>query len=130
MIYVGSLKYSPVYKSHCCAFGEACEESGYSIRYLFSREYEWMLSKRVKEKAVFIGRSTSILSMLKDTLNLKNIKTINEIFSKDPKPIVYLHNYHLLNNLIARMCERYELRFGLFRYSGVCRKYHQTFERR
>ena len=27
-ICVGSLKYSPVFKSHCCAFGRACEEKG------------------------------------------------------------------------------------------------------
>jgi len=102
--------YSPVYKSHCCAFGKACEESGYSIRYLFSREYEWMLSKQVKEKTVFIGSSTSILSMLEDTLNLKNIRSINEIFSKDEPTHVYLHNYHLLNHFIARMCKRHGCR--------------------
>jgi glycosyltransferase involved in cell wall biosynthesis len=111
LILVGSLKYSPVYKSHCCAFGKACEEEGYSVRYLFSREYEWMLPKQVKEKAVFIGCSTSILSMLKDTLDLKNIRRIREIFLRDEPTHVYLHNYHLLNHFIAKMCKRHGCRF-------------------
>jgi len=35
-IYVGSLKYTPVFKSHCCAFGRAYEERRYTVRFLFS----------------------------------------------------------------------------------------------
>jgi glycosyltransferase involved in cell wall biosynthesis len=111
MIYVGSLKYSPAYKSHCCAFGNACEEEGYSVRYLFSREYEWMLPKKVKEKAIFIGRSISISSMFKDTLNFKNIREISKIFSKQKPTHVYIHNYHFLNHSIAKICKRYGCRF-------------------
>lgn len=111
MIFVGSLKYSPVYKSHCCAFGEACEESGYKIKYLFSREYEWMLSKEIKEKTIFIGNSTSIKSMLKDTINLKNILLINEIIMKYKPTHIYLHNYHFLNHFISGLFKNSKYKF-------------------
>jgi glycosyltransferase involved in cell wall biosynthesis len=111
MIFVGSLKYSPVYKSHCCAFGEACEKEGHSVRYLFSGAYEWMLPKQVKEKSVFVGHSTGILSMLGDTLNFKNIGRIKEIFLKDEPTNVYLHNYHLLNHFVAGICKKHGCKF-------------------
>ncbi len=110
-IYVGSLQYSPVYKSHCCAFGKACEEAGYSVKYLFSREYEWMLPPSVQEKTIFIGRSNSIFSMLKDTINLKNKLFINKVFSRDEPTHVYLHNYHLMNHFISRICKKNECTF-------------------
>jgi glycosyltransferase involved in cell wall biosynthesis len=106
MIYVGSLKYSPVYKSHCCAFGESCEEEGYTVRYLFSREYEWMLSEKIKENTIFIGSSTNIPEMLYDTVNARNIRTIKKNFSKDRPTHVYMHNYHLLNHYIAKLCRK------------------------
>lgn len=106
-VYVGSLKYSPVYKSHCCAFGKECEKQGYSVGYLLSREYEWMLSKEMKEKTMFIGNSVDIVSMMKDTLNFKHIEKIRRIFSEDNPSHVYMHNYHLLNHSIASMCRRY-----------------------
>lgn len=102
-IYVGSLKYSPVFKSHCCAFGVACEKEGYFVRYLFSREYEWMLPKEIKEKTTFIGRSISISSMLKDALSFKSRERIRKIFSKDQPTHIYMHNYHLLNHYIAKL---------------------------
>lgn len=110
-IYVGSLEYSPVYKSLCCAFGKACEEEGYSVRYLFSCEYEWMLNKEMNEKTVFIGHSRSISSMLKDTLILKNRRMIEKIFLKDKPTHIYMQNYHLLNHYIAKMCKKYNCRF-------------------
>ena len=67
-VFVGSLKYSPVFTSHCCAFGKVCEEEGYSVEYIFSREYEWMLPKEIKDKTTFIGKTRNIPTMLKDTL--------------------------------------------------------------
>ena len=105
-IYVGSLKFSPVFKSHCCAFGKACERKGYSVKYLFSHEYEWMLPAEIKEKTVFIGHSTSIFSMLQDSLSPKYKKRINEIFSKDRPTAIYMHNYHFLNNYIAKLSRK------------------------
>jgi glycosyltransferase involved in cell wall biosynthesis len=101
MIFVGSLKYSPVYKTHCCAFGKACEEEGYDVRYLFSSEYKWMLSDDIIKKSFFIGRSVDINMMIIDTLNLSNISYINTIISENKPTHVYMHNYHLLNHYIA-----------------------------
>jgi glycosyltransferase involved in cell wall biosynthesis len=110
MIYVGSLKYSPVYKSHCCTFGKACEDEGYSVKYLFSGEYAWMLPHDIKEKTVFVGNSRSISSMMFDTLNIHNINSLRAIF-KDSVSHVYLHNYHFLNHLIANQCRKYDCKF-------------------
>jgi glycosyltransferase involved in cell wall biosynthesis len=111
LIYVGSLKYSPVFKSHCCAFGAACEKRGYSVRYLFSHEYEWMLSKEIKEKTIFIGHSVSIFSMLEDALSLKNKERIKKTFQRDKPSHFYMHNYHFLNHYIAKLSKRYDCSF-------------------
>jgi glycosyltransferase involved in cell wall biosynthesis len=111
MIYVGSLKYSPVYKSHCCAFGKACEEEGYSVKYFFSREYAWMLPREVMDNTVFVGHSVGIPSMLKDWLNLKNSGMIGRAFSEANPTHVYLHNYHFLNHSVAKICRKYGCKF-------------------
>jgi glycosyltransferase involved in cell wall biosynthesis len=108
---VGSLKYSPVFKSHCCAFGRACEEKGYSVRYLFSNEYQWMLPSEVKEKTTFVGHSTSISSMIEDSLSFKNKKTIGRMFSEDQPTHIYMHNYHFLNHYIAKLSKKYDCNF-------------------
>lgn len=105
-VYTGSLKYSPVYKSHVCAFGKACEERGYSLRYLFSNEYKWLLPREIKDKTTFIGNSTSISSMLKDVLNLDNRKKIKKLLSEKPPSHVYLHNYHFFNHYIAELSKK------------------------
>jgi glycosyltransferase involved in cell wall biosynthesis len=110
-IYVGSLQYSPIYKSHCCAFGAACEARGYYVKYLFSHEYYWMLSAEVKEKTVFIGHSTDIPSMVKDALNPKNMQLIRKIFLEERPTHFYMHNYHLLNHYIARLAKKYNCKF-------------------
>ena len=110
-VYVGSLKYAPIYKSHCCAFGKECEKHGYPVRYLFSREYEWMLPNEIKQKTTFIGNSVSISSMLKDTFSLKNREEIKKIFSEDKPTHIYLHNYHFLNHFIAKLARRHDCDF-------------------
>ena len=110
-IYVGSLKYSPVFKSHCCAFGAACERKGHIVRYLFSHEYEWMLSQELKEKTIFIGYSASIFSMIKDGLSLKNKKTIKNFFQTANPSHVYMHNYHFLNHYIASLSKKFNCSF-------------------
>lgn len=110
-IYVGSLKYSPVFKSHCCAFGKACEKKGYPVKYLFSREYKWMLPEEIEEKTTFIGHSISIPSMLKDALSFKNRERIRKIFSQEQPSHVYIHNYHFLNHYIAKLSKRHDCVF-------------------
>ena len=110
-IYVGSLKYSPAFKSHCCAFGRACEEKGYSVRYLFSYGYEWMLPREVKEKTTFIGHSVSISSMSKDALSFKCRERIRKMFLEDQPAYVYMHNYHFLDHYIAKLSKRYDCSF-------------------
>ena len=109
-IYVGSLKFSPVFKSHCCAFGKACEKEGHDVRYLFSQEYEWMLPAEVKEKTVFVGDSVGIGSMIVDGLNVKNKQKLAAIF-KDRPQAIYLHNYHFLNNYVAKLSKKNGCRF-------------------
>ncbi len=111
MIYVGSLQYSPVYKSLCCAFGKACEEAGYSVKYLFSYEYEWLLEDSIREKTVFIGHSRSISTMLKDTLSIENRKKIKNIFLAEKPSHFYMHNYHMLNHYIAGLSTENNCRF-------------------
>jgi glycosyltransferase involved in cell wall biosynthesis len=125
-IYVGSLQYSPIYKSHCCAFGAACEARGYYVKYLFSHEYNWMLSGEIKKKTVFVGHSTDISSMIKDALNLKNMQLIRKIFSEDQPTHFYMHNYHLLNHYIAKLAKKYNCKFIYHVHEPytMCKKAH------
>lgn len=106
-VYVGSLKYSPVFKSHCCAFGKECEREGYTVKYLFSQYYEWMLPEEIKKETTFIGNTTDIISMIIDTLNFKCRKKIRKIFSEGNPTHIYMHNHHLLNFLIAELSEKH-----------------------
>jgi len=107
-IYVGSLKYTPVYKSLCFAFGKACEKKGYNVKYLLSMGYEYMLSKEEKEKAIFIGHSTNFPSLLEDSLSIENRNRMKRVFSDDPPTHIYMHNYHPLNHFLARLSERHQ----------------------
>jgi glycosyltransferase involved in cell wall biosynthesis len=110
-IYVGSLEFSPIFKSHCCAFGRACEEKGYSVKYLFSRKYKCLLPPDICAKTIFIGNSTGISSMLRDWLSTGNREIIRETFLKDPPTLVYLQNFHLLNSFIAKLSRKNGGRF-------------------
>lgn len=107
-IYVGSLKYSPVYKSHCRAFGKECEKHGYSVRYLFSHGYEWMLSERIMEKTTFVGNSVDIISMIRDSLDFGNREKLKKGFLENRPTHVYMHNYHPLNHFVAKLCGKYD----------------------
>lgn len=111
-IYVGSLQYSPIYKSHCLALGRQCEQHGYSVKYLFSQKYEWMLPEQIKKRTVFIGNSMNMFSAIADALNFKLRKELEVIFLMDKPEYVYMHNYHpSLNYYIAKLSKRYGVTF-------------------
>lgn len=101
MIFVGSLKYSPIYKMHCCAFGKSCEKAGYDIRYIFSNNYRWMLPNDILKKTFFIGNSYDIKNMLFDSIYFNNYRKINDLINQYKPTHVYIHNYHFLNHYIA-----------------------------
>jgi len=110
-VYVGSLKFSPVFKSLCCAFGKECEKQGYRVKYLFSQSYEWMLPSDIKEKTTFLGNTTDLFSMITDAMSLRNRKKIRSIFSVDKPTHIYVHNYHILNHLVAKLSGKHGSRF-------------------
>lgn len=106
-IYIGSLQYSPIYKSHCCALGKQCEKYGYSVKYLFSWKYEWMLPEEVKEKTIFIGKSAGIASAIKDGLNFKHVRKLSRILLEDRPDYIYMYNFHpFLNYYIAKLAKK------------------------
>lgn len=105
-VVVGSLQYSPVYKSHCCALGKQAEANGFSVVYLFSGAYEWMLNDKTKEKTIFIGRSTSMLSSARDGFNPIITGQLSRVFAQKPR-FCYLYNFHpFLNYRVARIAKK------------------------
>lgn len=111
-IYVGSLQYSPIYKSHCCALGKQCEERGYSVKYLFSEKYKWMLPEEIKRKTMFIGNSAGKFSAIADGLNFKLRKKLKAILSIGKPDYVYMYNFHpFLNYYAAKLSKRYGITF-------------------
>lgn len=132
-IYVGSLQFSPTFKSLCCAFGKVCEESGYPVKYLFSSEYAWLLPEEIKTNTIFVGSSRGISSMIKDALNHRNKNMIRDAFLRDKPTHVYLHNFHLLNSFISKVARNFGSLFVYHshepyvqnRYKSVYSGFHQ-----
>ena len=106
LIFIGSLKYSPIYKSHSIAFGKACESLGYDIKYIFSNEYKWLLDDDIIKKTYFVGSSNNIQYMVYDTLNVKNSLFLKDVFLKEKPSHVYIQNYHFLNHFILNLCKK------------------------
>lgn len=111
-IIIGSLQYSPTYKSLCCALGKQCEKFGHSVIYLFSKEYKWMLSDDLIAKTIFIGNSKNIISAAVDGLNYRNQQKIRSIILKENPDFIYMHNFHpILNYYIAKIVKKLNCTF-------------------
>ena len=107
-IVIGSLQYSPIYKSHCCALGKQCEKEGYSVKYIFSHEYEWMLPEDIINKTVFVGKSTGLISALIAGLNVGNIQKLNKALLEYNPDYIYMYNYHpFLNYYMAILSHKH-----------------------
>jgi glycosyltransferase involved in cell wall biosynthesis len=107
-ILIGSLQYNPIFKSHCFALGNQCENYGYSVKYLLSSEYMWMLSDKELNKTEFMANSKDIPTAIFDGLNYKYRLALNKLISDFKPNYIYLHNYHpILNYYIAELaCKR------------------------
>jgi glycosyltransferase involved in cell wall biosynthesis len=111
-LWVCSLQYSPIYKSHCCALGKQAELEGYDVRYLFSHAYAWMLPADIKEKTWFFGNSTGIISSIGDGLSYKIRSKLKNLVKNDPPDFIYFYNFHpLLNYFIASLAKKYGCTF-------------------
>jgi glycosyltransferase involved in cell wall biosynthesis len=110
-VIVGSLQYSPIFKSHCCAFGKQAETSGHSVKYLFSRKYAWMLDEDIKKEAVFFGDSESLPTSLIDGINYRLLQEIAEFILRESPDVIYLHNIHPLNYHIAKFAKAHDIMF-------------------
>ena len=111
-IWVCSLQYSPIYKSHCCALGRQAEQRGYEVKYLFSLAYSWMLSQEIIDKTFFIGNSTGIATALLDGFNPIIRKTLVQLFNRENPEYIYFYNFHpILNELIASCAKKNGCKF-------------------
>ena len=68
-ILVSSLHFSPVFRSHCVAFGRQCEKAGHEVMYLLSSRYRRGLPSDISKKTIFAGESKSIGTAIKDGVN-------------------------------------------------------------
>jgi len=111
-ILIGSLQYSPIYKSHCFALGNQCEKNGYFVKYLLSSEYKWMLSEKEIDKTKFIANSKDIPSAICDGLNYKYRLELKELISDFKPNYIYFHNYHpFLNYYTAQLARKMGITF-------------------
>jgi len=102
-ILVGSLQYSPVYKSHCCGLGRQLELAGHQVHYIFNKRYEWMLSQDTKDKSTFISHSENPISSFKDGLSPLLTNYIYKLLSDINPSHIYLDNIHpFLNRHLAK----------------------------
>lgn len=108
LLWVCSLQYSPIYKSHCCALGRQAENSGYRVRYLFSNAYSWMLSEDIREKTWFIGNSSDIFSSISDGCSFTVRSQLKKLIQKETPEFIYFYNFHpFLNNYVASLAKQY-----------------------
>ena len=99
---VGSLQYSPVFKSHCCAMGRQLELAGHEVRYLFGSSYDWMLNQDTRNKCVFIGKSDGALSALADGVSVSARRRIRDEIDCSRPDFVYMPNIHpILNRCVS-----------------------------
>lgn len=103
-ILIGSLQYSPIYKSHCCALGKQCIQKGHLVHYLFSHGYEWMLSPQEKELSFFVGNSTNIKKSILDGFSPQIGSQLEQIIKE--YDYIYLYNFHpFLNYKLAKIAK-------------------------
>lgn len=103
LIYIVSLKYSPIFKSHCYAMGKELKKKGYKIKYVFSIKYQWMLSGEDPDEILFCGESQDLKTIIKDSLNISNLRLLKKSIDEDKPDFVYFHNTHpFFNYYIAR----------------------------
>lgn len=94
-----SVQYSPIFKSESFALGKAAEQMGFSVSYLLSNEFRWMLSNDEISKCEFIGQSKNAITILLDALNIFNyIKILLKIIKEKPK-VIYSSNFHPFFNI-------------------------------
>lgn len=99
---IGSLQYSPIFKSGCVALGRQCEMAGHDVKYMFSSGYHWMLDENTRTKTTLIGRSSSWSSAFIDGLNASNRVRIRKLITEWRPDYVYLDNVHpFLNRYVA-----------------------------
>lgn len=111
-ILIGSLQYSPIFKSHCFALGNQCEKYGYSVKYLLSSEYKWMLSEEEINKAKFIANTKDIPTAIFDGLNYKYRLELKQLILDFSPDCIYFHNYHpFLNYYIAQIAAKIGITF-------------------
>ena len=111
-IITGSLQYSPVYKSHSFAFGNQCEKLGLDVKYIFNKNYKWMIAKEQEKKCYFIDNSSNFLSLALDPINIEIRIKLRDLLSKYQPDIVYLHNINpFLNLYVANIVRKYGGRF-------------------
>ena len=108
---MGSLKYSPVYKTHCIAFGSEAENNGHNVTYIFSSKYRWMLSDEIISKTMFIGVTSNIEEMFVDYFKILIRGYIKKIIEKIKPDLIYMHNYHLLNHELLNQALKNKIRF-------------------
>lgn len=109
-IYVASLKFAPVMKTHSFAFGsEAASHIGLPVRYLFSSGYAQMLRPEEQNLDIrYVTRSTGSTSMIHDTLHqlASGARSFRKIFEEAPPEVLFISNPHPLNMVLARMARK------------------------
>ena len=111
-ILVGSLQYSPIYKSHCCALGRQAELQGYDVLFLFSKSYKLLINEDIQRKTHFIGNSKGLMSSLIDGLNPINTYKIFKMLKEDKPDYIYMYNIHpIFNYIISKLAKRYHCKF-------------------
>jgi len=107
-ILIGSLQFSPIYKSHCCALGSLAEKNGFEVQYIFSKEYSWMLSEAIREKTVFLGTTKDIKTALFDGFNPVLYFRILKVFRQLKPDFIYMYNFHpFFNRYVATLSKQY-----------------------
>lgn len=107
--YVVSLKYAPVHKSHCFAFGRQVGRVGQkTVKYIFSSHYKWLIADPASAKVHFIGSSHNVVAIISDCLVfvLWRWLLFLKLFWANRPEYVYFENPHPLNLLVALLAKR------------------------
>ena len=100
-VYIISLKFAPGLYKEFRLLGENIRKNGVHVTYLISDRYKELEGGNNFEKAFPFKQN--IKGMLLDCINIKFLKTVFNIFKKNPPFFVCFYNPHPLNPLLSRL---------------------------
>ncbi len=73
--------------------------------------YKRLIDEKYHDQCIFLGTSGNLFETFKDAFNTSLRNKLKTVIKENQPDILYLHNYHLLNNYIGKIVSKMKTRF-------------------